>query len=327
MLKWIIDNPEAIHYFSDKNIHELLRKAKMVFKDEPRLVSIPPGNILVAGDTHGNFEATRRIVNIFLSGPGGGAPYDRIVFLGDYVDRGAEQIDNINYLLALKLLLPSRVILLRGNHEDAETNTKDGFLAKIIGRFGADLSIHEHYNRIFSLMPIAALTWSGHFLVHGGIPEGLWSLRQIHNMPREAAVKTNQLLLELLWNDPSERADRFGRSHRGKEMKTFGEKVLKRFLKMGVDLGMFEQNRIDLRAGPREQWRTAEPVYSDDRTIGGRGKLTMFIRSHEYWHKGYRYFFDGKLLSIFSSPGYLDRDNSGSLASIDREGNVSVITI
>lgn len=328
MLKWIIDDPNAIGYFTEQQILELIRRARPLFREEPLLVCIPEGHILVAGDTHGNFQATKKIVARFLAGPGNGRPYDRIVFLGDYVDRGPDQIENINYLLSLKLLLPRRVILLRGNHEDKNVNTRGGLLAKLIGRFGVSSGIHNEYNLLFSFMPLAALTPQGHFMVHGGIPEGLRSLRYIDRLPRTVDTEKKQMLHELLWNDPSEKAVEFGRSPRGKRMKTFGEKVVNDFLGIGFDWDMFERNLIDRRRGPPEQWTNLENARGKGASGGDAdGELKMIIRSHEYWSKGYRYFFDGKLLSIFSCPGYLGRESTGTLAAIDPEGNVSVLEI
>jgi len=42
---------------------------------------------------------------------------NRIVFLGDYVDRGDFSEENIQYLLSLKLEHPDEIFLLAGNHE------------------------------------------------------------------------------------------------------------------------------------------------------------------------------------------------------------------
>ena len=47
----------------------------------------------------------------------GHVPDTNYLFLGDYVDRGANSLSTFLLLLALKLKYPERVTILRGNHE------------------------------------------------------------------------------------------------------------------------------------------------------------------------------------------------------------------
>lgn len=48
---------------------------------------------------------------------GGYCPDTNYIFLGDYVDRGHYSVEVIILLACLKLKYPSRVTLVRGNHE------------------------------------------------------------------------------------------------------------------------------------------------------------------------------------------------------------------
>ena len=42
---------------------------------------------------------------------------EKLLFLGDFVDRGEASLEVILFVLALKVLSPGNVHLLRGNHE------------------------------------------------------------------------------------------------------------------------------------------------------------------------------------------------------------------
>jgi serine/threonine protein phosphatase 1 len=67
----------------------------------------------VIGDIHGCFaEVACLMENLPL------AQSDRIVFLGDYVDRGPDSKGVISYLLNLSQQVSNEIIFLKGNHED-----------------------------------------------------------------------------------------------------------------------------------------------------------------------------------------------------------------
>ncbi|KAA6380876.1 MAG: hypothetical protein EZS28_023596 [Streblomastix strix] len=75
--------------------------------------------LLVVGDIHGNFSALIKVLAVadevlLLNGEKKG----KVVFLGDYIDRGQQSFQCIILLLAYKLAFPSRIVLLRGNHDD-----------------------------------------------------------------------------------------------------------------------------------------------------------------------------------------------------------------
>ena len=48
------------------------------------------------------------------------------IFNGDFVDRGAHQLECVTLLFSLKALYPDQIILVRGNHEFREQNMSMG---------------------------------------------------------------------------------------------------------------------------------------------------------------------------------------------------------
>ncbi|WP_149404020.1 metallophosphoesterase family protein [Dictyobacter arantiisoli] len=72
------------------------------------------------GDIHGEVSLLKRLLERLPY-----RPEDKLIFLGDYVDRGEDSIAVIRTLQALQQEHP-RCIFLRGNHEDAWLEQWDG---------------------------------------------------------------------------------------------------------------------------------------------------------------------------------------------------------
>jgi predicted phosphodiesterase len=94
-----------------EEIKELLNGAEKRFASEAKLIELESGRVIFVGDTHGDLEATEKIVSRYLK------PENKLVFLGDYVDRGPASLENINFLLGQKTKHPDSLYLLMGNHE------------------------------------------------------------------------------------------------------------------------------------------------------------------------------------------------------------------
>ena len=96
---------------------------------------------------------------------------DKFLFLGDYVDRGKSDIEVILLLLLLKFLYPSKIFLLRGNHESFLQNHHYGFRDHCVKAYGtkSGLSIWKKFNQIFNCLPRSALVNKSIFCVHGGL--------------------------------------------------------------------------------------------------------------------------------------------------------------
>lgn len=74
------------------------------------------GRSIAIGDIHGDLKALRTLLSLL---PKLDAE-DTLVFLGDYIDRGPKSAQVIRFLREeLPALTPAKVVMLRGNHEDA----------------------------------------------------------------------------------------------------------------------------------------------------------------------------------------------------------------
>ena len=66
------------------------------------------------GDIHGSLESLERLldkINPDLT-------RDRLLFVGDYIDRGPQSKEVVDYIIRLKNLAPpGQIICLKGNHE------------------------------------------------------------------------------------------------------------------------------------------------------------------------------------------------------------------
>jgi hypothetical protein len=103
-------------------------------------------------------------------------PY-RIVFLGDYVDRGSQSEGNLLRLLSVKVQHPEQIYLLAGNHE--------GFVVRPFypANYWESLPDPERkrLGEIFSRFPLAATARNGILALHGALPdmESLGDIDQI----------------------------------------------------------------------------------------------------------------------------------------------------
>ena len=73
---------------------------------------------IAIGDIHGRFDLLERLWKVINFN----AFYDTIIFVGDYIDRGLNSKEVVEFILDLVENYPDNIILLKGNHEHmAET--------------------------------------------------------------------------------------------------------------------------------------------------------------------------------------------------------------
>lgn len=120
-----------------------------------------PCNVAVIGDTHGNYLDFSKIIsnlidNGILTSDLKLTSGNRIVVLGDFVDRGPQGLELSLFLFILKNLNPETVTILRGNHESFSMTDQYGFRSELFHKIH-DLSpgVYGRFICLFSFLPEA----------------------------------------------------------------------------------------------------------------------------------------------------------------------------
>lgn len=222
----------------------------------------------------------------------------RLVFLGDYIDRGKEHLKLLENILILKYLFPKNVFLLRGNHDGGSIKDDE---VKLCTRIGEDENENDYFlmyiynlakdNSTFSfkmiekyldffnsLCNIAFISQKNISIlgVHGGIPRAKNKDSDFYNYIRCIANLTNEDIVDIrndsimdniLWSDPYD------------------------------NQGVFREDS--------KRFNFTYEHFEEFRNIIG---FDILIRGHEAEIEGYKRFFDDKLITLFSS-GMILKDN------------------
>ncbi|AFH42197.1 serine/threonine protein phosphatase [Fervidicoccus fontis] len=241
------------------------------------------GRVFFIGDLHGDFETLKNILSKidYNSLEKGDL---KIIFLGDYVDRGLYQTETLLSVLELESMYPEEIFVLRGNHEllkHAPPYPHD-FPTELYSRYGFTRGIRI-YNTFVSLVDYldAAIILNKNIIaLHGGLP--VTTFQKVSNiyeylLGRNESEKIN-VITEILWNDPiEENIDKLP-SYRG----------------IGYLWGKQVTNWVADNFG-----------------------IKMVIRGHEYTELGYKINHDGRVLTLFTTKGYPYKNKTGAYAVID----------
>ena len=239
--------------------------------------------IYILGDIHGNiFDLLRLLV---YSRP---PPQTRLLFLGDYVDRGEYSIDVVTLLFALAYAYPENVVLLRGNHEFEHVNQSYGFYDEVMSQRGSK-TLYQNINKVFSWLPFAAVVSNTIFCVHGGLSPSLTSLKQLRGLPRPMAMYEGDLVSDLVWSDPQQTGELdYVRNQRGCGV-VFGNPAISKFCK--------------------------------------ETKMNVIVRGHECVMLGVQKFGD-HVYTVFSSSSYEDiGNNRAGLMFVDAQKQIQVFSL
>lgn len=270
----------------------LANTARQVLSKQPMLLRVnAPCKIF--GDIHGQLRDLLLLFNAYGSPRAEAGP--SYIFNGDFVDRGEHQLEVIGLLFALKVLMPEKVWLLRGNHEDQEMNEKYGFRDCCRTRLGKEfgLKMYDHTHKAFDQLPVACVVGGRILIVHGGIGQGRWTLRDVENVPRPLTgdvLHESHWIYNILWSDPldeeengsTSKSDTFGvhGSPRRQNVVTFGWNVTKMFC--------------------------------------ARNGLGLIVRSHEckLGGLGFNVMHERRLIRVFSARDYEENGNGAAVLSV-----------
>lgn len=185
-----------------------------------KVIKLPQrGKVVFIGDTHGDYKTTKMVINAFIR-----KKNYYIVMLGDYVDRGDESKENIDFLLETQKDYEN-LILLAGNHEM--------FFVRQCSpsNFWDSLSKEEfeYYSNMFSKLPLA-VSGDGFLALHGALPD-VEKIEDIENIQLG-----DENWIKIIWGDFRDKPGEFlgdflGRPKFGKDyflrvMNKLGKNVL-----------------------------------------------------------------------------------------------------
>ncbi|KAG8838321.1 3',5'-cyclic-nucleotide phosphodiesterase (PDEase) (3':5'-CNP), partial [Serendipita sp. 411] len=175
----------------------LLRRVTEIFTQESNVLRLP-APITICGDIHGQYYD---LVQFMTSAFGGNPMKTNYLFLGDYVDRGSFSVECLLWLFALKIVNPTSINLLRGNHESKHLTNYFTFRLECTRKYSG--RIYDAFLETFRTMPLAAIVDNKFFCVHGGIGPDLHMISDIEKINRFVEVPTKGVMCDLLWADPA----------------------------------------------------------------------------------------------------------------------------
>jgi len=217
-----------VNLMSLDEIVAILTFVTKIINQEGSLVEVEVP-IKVVGDIHGQYQDMHKLFDLI-----GRVPEQKMMFLGDYVDRGPQSLETIVLLLALKLRHREKIYLLRGNHETPAVNRIYGFYDECCRKYGVGL--WWEFQTVFNRLPMAGLISKKILCMHGGLSPELTHLDQIRQIVRPCEPQDRGMLIDLLWSDPTNKGDGWFYSHRGISY-AFGKGVMSAACKiLGIDM-------------------------------------------------------------------------------------------
>ena len=167
-----------------------------------------PEKLVIIGDVHGDLQALNSILRKIKIDKFVLNHNNKIIFLGDYVDRGLGSVEVLHTICSLKIRHPHSVVLMRGNHEaPIEFPISSHDLPKRMAeRFGRRIGAEIYQTKImklFQLLYLITIVEGELFLVHGGVPTDLNDVaKKFNDISSNEKGLIGEIMEEILWNDP-----------------------------------------------------------------------------------------------------------------------------
>ena len=173
-----------------------------------------PLDLIVVGDLHGCYSCLKAVLlqsDFFRRAfdhqrDPFAHPDVKLVFLGDYIDRGRFSFDGVlRAIMQLFVAMPDYVHVLRGNHEHyvrgANGVTSTVWPAEAIATLApyAPVEMLEAYRLLFESMPTSLLC-ERTLYVHGGIPRDDTFAARWRDL---SSLNDPELRFQMMWSDPS----------------------------------------------------------------------------------------------------------------------------
>ncbi|RHW72711.1 serine threonine-protein phosphatase PP1 [Trypanosoma brucei equiperdum] len=141
--------------------------------------------------------------------------------------------------------------------------------------------LFKAFTDVFNTMPVCCVVGEKIICMHGGLSPDMTSLACVSEIERPLDVPDKGILCDLLWADPEEEVKGFLESDRGVSY-LFGEDIVTDFLDM-VD-------------------------------------MDLVVRAHQVMERGYGFFANRQLVTIFSAPNYCGEfDNDAAVMNVDEK--------
>jgi len=268
--------------FTESDIENVCPHALTCFKNDSVFLKLndTKRSTVIIGDLHGQIHDLQRILyEVKIDAS------KQYLFLGDLVDRGDWSLEVVMAVFLMKITLPYQVFVLRGNHECPMINKEYGFQMECIDTFGREIGgrIWATFNTVFQYLPLCALLREKIFCTHGGISPHIHSLADLDSINRDEllTIPDSELVCDLLWSDPEEHGNPCG----------------------------YDDNE-----------RGCSVVFNSVTASQFCEKFgLMFIcRAHQMVEKGYEFFGDRRLVTIFSASNYCgDSGNDGAVLVVN----------